>query len=46
MFQQSPMETLASYAVTFAAGAISVFVIAAYGRWMKQQGRLTGPALL
>ena len=37
MFNQSPMETLASYAIIFAAGAVSVVLVTAYGRWMKTQ---------
>lgn len=40
MFSQSPMETLASYAIAFAAGAASVVLVSAYGQWMKHQGRL------
>jgi hypothetical protein len=42
MYPQSPLETLASYAITFVAGAISVIAIAAYGKWMKHQGRVVG----
>ena len=42
MFNQSPIETLASYAIAFAAGAVSVFAIVAYGKWMKHQGRQIG----
>lgn len=37
MIEQSPIETLASYALAFAAGAISAVMIAAYGQWMKSQ---------
>lgn len=44
MFNQSPLEILASYAITFVAGAVSVVAIAAYGRWMKHQGRQIGQA--
>lgn len=40
MFPQSPLETLASLAITFAAGAISVLAVSAYGKWMKHQGRV------
>lgn len=40
MFNQSPMETLASFAIAFAAGAASVVLVSAYGQWMKHQGRL------
>ena len=38
MFNQSPIETLGSYAIAFAAGAVSVVLVAAYGQWMKQRG--------
>ncbi len=38
MFNQSPMETLASYAIVFFAGAASVGLVVAYGRWMRVQG--------
>ncbi len=38
MFNQSPLETLASFAITFVAGAISVLAVSAYGKWMKHQG--------
>lgn len=38
MFNQSPLETLASFAITFVAGAASVIAVAAYGKWMKRQG--------
>lgn len=40
MYNQSPLETLASLAITFVAGAISVLAVSAYGKWMKHQGRL------
>lgn len=43
MYNQSPLETLASYAITFIAGALSVIAISAYGKWMKHQGRVAGP---
>jgi len=36
----SPLETLASFAITFVAGALSVLAVSAYGKWMKHQGRL------
>lgn len=38
MFNQSPMETLASYAIVFVVGAVSVVLVTAYGRWMRTQG--------
>lgn len=41
MYNQSPLETLASYAITFVAGALSVIAVSAYGKWMKHQGRLS-----
>lgn len=34
----SPLETLASYAITFAAGAIAALCVAAYGRYARAQG--------
>ena len=37
MFNQSPIETLASYAIAFAAGAVSVVLVTAYGQWMRDQ---------
>ena len=39
MLNQSPLETLFSYAIAFAAGAVSVTLVSAYGRWMRAQGR-------
>lgn len=42
MYNQSPLETLASFAITFVAGAISVLAVSAYGKWMKQQGSVAG----
>ena len=42
MWNQSPLETLVSFAITFVAGALSTVAIAAYGRWMKHQGRASG----
>lgn len=38
MFQPSPMETLASYAVAFAAGALAVVIVSAYGKWVSWPG--------
>lgn len=38
MLNQSPLETLFSYAIAFAAGAASVVLVSAYGKWMKSQG--------
>lgn len=40
MLNQSPLETLTSYAITFIAGAVSIVAILSYGKWMKSQGRL------
>lgn len=45
MYNQSPLETLASFAITFVAGAISVLAVSAYGKWMKHQGRLANDIL-
>lgn len=45
MYNQSPLETLASYAITFVAGALSVIAVSAYGKWMKHQGRAAGPVV-
>ncbi len=43
MYNQSPLETLASYAITFVAGALSVIAVSVYGKWMKHQGRVADP---
>lgn len=45
MNNPSPLETLASYAITFVAGALSVIAVSAYGKWMKHQGRTAGPVV-
>lgn len=37
MFNPSPLETLLSYAIAFTAGAASVVLVTAYGRWMRDQ---------
>jgi hypothetical protein len=34
------LEVLASFAITFIAGALSAVAVSAYGKWMKHQGRL------
>lgn len=39
MVSTSPMETLLSYVLVFAAGVGSVFAIRAYGRTQMQRGR-------
>jgi hypothetical protein len=39
MVSTSPMETLLSYALVFAAGVVSVFVIRAYGEAQRKRGR-------
>jgi hypothetical protein len=39
MINQSPLETLASYAISFVAGAVSLSLVVAYGRWMKHRGQ-------
>jgi len=38
VFNPSPLETLASFAITFAAGAVSICLVVAYGQWMKARG--------
>ena len=39
MYQnQSPIETLAAFALAFAAGAVVSLAIATYGAWMKSKG--------
>jgi len=42
MYPTSPMETLLSYALAFAAGALSVCLVRAYGRVREEQGRRLG----
>lgn len=44
MVTTSPLETLLSYALVFAAGVGSVFVIRAYGRAQRERGRRLGRA--
>lgn len=39
MISTSPLETLLSYVLMFAAGAGSVFLIRAYGRAQRVHGR-------
>lgn len=39
MYNQSPLEVLASYAIAYAAGAISICIFVAYGRWMESDGK-------
>ncbi len=43
MNNTSPLETLASYAIAFTAGAVSMLCIAAYGDWMQQRPMPTPP---
>lgn len=43
MNNTSPLETLASYAIAFVAGAVSAACVAAYGKWMRQRCTLTPP---
>lgn len=38
-----PLETLASYAIAFSAGAVSTLCVAAYGDWMRQRPMRTPP---
>lgn len=42
MYPTSPIETLISYALAFAAGAVSVCLVRAYGRAREQRGRRSG----
>jgi hypothetical protein len=35
----SPMQYLTSYAIAFAAGAVAVAGLHAYGEWMRTRGR-------
>lgn len=37
MYNQSPLETLAAFAITYIAGALSIVAVSAYGKWMKHQ---------
>lgn len=39
MISTSPLETLLSFVLVFAAGAGSVFLIRAYGRAQRERGR-------
>lgn len=38
MLQPSPLETLASYAIAFLAGALATVCIAAYSRYAREHG--------
>ena len=42
MYPTSPIETLISYALAFAAGAASVCLVRAYGRAREKHGRQFG----
>ena len=45
MYQnQSPIETLAAFAMAFAAGAVVSMAIASYGAWMKSRGKKNATA--
>lgn len=44
MVTTSPLETLLSYALVFAAGVGSVFAIRAYGRAQRRRGQQLGRA--
>jgi hypothetical protein len=39
----SPLETVASYAIAFLAGAITVTMTAAYGNWRAAKGKSQDP---
>ena len=34
----SPLEMLSAFAITFAAGGLSVLIVATYGQWKQRQG--------
>ena len=38
-YDPSPLETLASYAIVFAVGAISTAVVRLYGHYQYRKGR-------
>ena len=42
MYPTSPIETLVSYALAFAAGVVSVCLVRAYGRAREKRGRQFG----
>jgi len=42
MYPTSPIETLVSYALAFAAGAASVCLVRAYGLAREKRGRQLG----
>lgn len=45
MYQnQSPIETLAAFAISFVAGAVASIAIYSYGAWMKSRGQKNTPA--
>lgn len=39
IYNPAPLETLASYAIAFVAGALSVMTVTAYGRWVRDAER-------
>lgn len=39
IYAPAPLETLASYAIAFVAGALSVMTVSAYGRWVRDVER-------
>lgn len=39
IYNPAPLETLASYAIAFIAGALSAMTGAAYGRWVRDDER-------
>lgn len=39
MYPTSPIESLVSFALAFAAGAVSLCVVRAYGRAREKRGR-------
>lgn len=39
IYNPAPLETLASYAIAFVAGALAVMSVTAYGRWVRDSER-------
>lgn len=39
IYNPAPLETLASYAIAFVAGALCVMTLSAYGRWVREAER-------
>ncbi len=39
IYNPAPLETLASYAIAFVAGALSVISVTTYGQWVRDAER-------